>query len=277
MPGLRSTLGTRYGASLLLIFLVSCSVKPSDKSRVRVVSLAPSLTEIVYALRRADDLVGVTSFCDYPIEAKQKYRVGDFSNPSLERIVALKPDLVLVNLPEQNRIKNELEKLKIRIFNSSPATVEDIIKDVQAIGQLLYVRGRGDSLADSLRNELILLGREPITNSPNIYLEISSQPLVSVGSTSYINDMLERAGGRNVFADLRVAYPVVSQEELIRRNPDLMFILHKAGMGQRLGWQNIRAVREDHVYYDLDPDLIFRPGPRIIEGIRMIHERLKEL
>ena len=258
-----------------LLFLFSCAGRQVDQSRVRVVSLAPSLTEIVYALGRGDDLVGVTVFCNYPPAVAKKYRVGDFSNPSLERIAALKPDIVLVTLPEQNRIKSEIEKLKIKTYNSSPASIEAIFKDIKAIGDLLHVSFRADSLIDSLRKELARINQVSPKDSARVYLEVSSQPLVSIGGSSYINEMVMLAGGRNIFADLKMDYPVISQEELLRRSPDVIFILHEAELGQRLGWQKIKAVRTKRIYYDLDPDLIFRPGPRVFEGVKLIHEKLK--
>ncbi len=262
---------------LIIIIFFSCSKGEISKSRVRVVSLAPSLTEIVFALRRGDDLLGVTTFCNYPAQAAKKYKVGDFSNPSLERIVTVKPDIVLVTIPEQTRIKNELEKLKIKTYNSSPATIGDIFKDIMTIGQILNASDRADSLIDSLRDELARVTQILVTDTPKVYLEISPQPLVSVGSSSYINEMICLAGGKNIFGDLGVDYPVISQEELLKRNPDIIFILHDARVGQRLGWKEIGAVRNNRIYYDLEPDLVFRPGPRVIKGIKMMHERMKEL
>jgi len=257
--------------------LLSCSIQPSEKKGVRVVSLAPSLTEIVFALNRGDNLVGVTTHCDYPPAAGTKYKVGDFSNQSLERIILTRPDLVLVNLPEQTRIKNELEKLRIKTYNSSPETIEDILLDIRELGRILSAVLRADSLIDSLRRELAATSRAVGSDSPAVYLEISPQPLVTVGGKSYINEAIERAGGRNVFRDLSVDYPVVAQEEIIRRNPDVIFILHDAPTGTRIGWGRVSAVKQKRIYYDIDPDLVFRPGPRIIEGIKQMHQRLSPM
>jgi iron complex transport system substrate-binding protein len=232
------------------------------------VSLVPSLTEIVFALKRGDDLVGVSSYCDYPIEAKMKYQVGDFSNPSLERIVGLNPELILVSLPEQTRIKQSLEQLGLKTYNSSPESIEDILSDIRSLGVMLKVPGRADSLVDSLRHELAEMARHQRSSEVRVYIEISAQPLVSVGSRSYINEMIGRAGGRNIFEDIKAEYPVVSQEELINRNPEVIFVLHQAQIGKRVGWGKVKAVTDKRVYDDLDPDLIFRPGPRVVEGIK---------
>ncbi len=258
----------------VLFFTCSKNSEPS-RSKIRVISLAPSLTEIVFALGRGDDLVGVTTFCNYPPEATQKYKVGDFSNPSLERILVAKPDIILLSLPEQMRIKNELEKLNLKFFNSSPTSIDDILGDIKEIGKILRVETRSDSLIDSLKKELAAIMAEVGKDTPKVFIEISPQPLVSVGGKSYINEAVAKAGGINIFRDLKVDYPVVSQEELLKRNPDVIFILHKQELGKRLSWHKIKAVKMNHLCYDLDQDLIFRPGPRIVEGIKLMHEHLK--
>ncbi len=261
-----------FAAALLL----SCSIPPSDKKGVRVVSLAPSLTEIVYVLNRGDNLVGVTTHCDYPPAAGTKYKVGDFSTQSVERIMLTRPDVVLVSLPEQARIKNDLEILGIRTYNSSPATIEDILLEIRKLGRILDAVARADSVIDSLRHELATAGHATGSDSPAVYLEIALQPLVTVGGKSYINEAIARAGGRNIFRDLPVDYPVVAQEEIIRRNPDVIFILHDAPTGTRIGWEMVSAVKQKRIYDDIDPDLVFRPGPRIVEGIRQMSRRLDE-
>ncbi len=259
----------------LILILISCRKPETSRGQIRVVSLVPSLTEIVYALRRDNLLVGVTVYCNYPEDALKKYKVGDFSNPSLERIVGARPTIVLLTLPEQTRIKNELEKLRIKTYNSSPKTIEDIFNDISSLGQMLNATARADSLIDSLRSELNQLRVEALTDTPGVFIEISPKPLVTVGNKSYINEMIRWAGAKNIFDDLAVDYPVVAQEELIRRNPDIIFILHNADPGRRLGWDKIKVFRKKRVFNNLNPDLIFRPGPRFVEGIKTMHKLIK--
>jgi iron complex transport system substrate-binding protein len=237
----------------------------------------PSITEIIFALGQADYLKGNTIYCDYPAAAKQIYKVGDFSNPSLEKIVGLKPEIVFATMPEQKIIIEQLKELGIKVFVSQPTTIDSLLKEIKAIGKILGVEHRGDSLATTMANEL----NQIIPKQSNIplYLEVSSTPLMTVGSGSFINDVIRRAGGKNIFDDLTQEYPVINQEEVIKRNPAVIFILHpltkKEEVKNRIGWRNINAVINNRIYDDVNPDLIFRPGPRIIQGIKALTQRIE--
>lgn len=263
---------------LVLLFCLFACAQPIAKTPKRIVSLAPSITEIIFALGCGNNLKGNTTYCDYPEAAKLVYKVGDFSNPSLERIVALKPEIVFATLPEQKIIVDKLQKLGIRVFISQPKDLDAMLQEIKAISQLLKVCSKGDSLVQSLKNEI----QNSIANRQNpvpVYLEISSNPLITVGGSSFINDVINKAGGKNIFSDLSQEYPIVSQEEIIKRNPSVIFILHpltkQAEVKKRLGWQKITAVAQGKIYDDINPDLIFRPGPRIGQGIKTLAQRIQ--
>lgn len=265
----------RFFGLLILSLALNCAQNISKVPR-RVVCLVPSITEIIFALGQEDCLKGNTIYCDYPAAAKQIYKVGDFSNPSLEKIVGLKPEIVFATMPEQKIIIEQLKELGIKVFVSQPRTIDSLLKEIKAIGKILGVEQRGDSLAITLANELSQI----IPKQSNIpsYLEVSSTPLMTVGSGSFINDVIRRAGGKNIFDDLTQEYPVVDQEEVIKRNPAVIFILHpltkKEEVKNRIGWRNIDAVRNNRIYDDVNPDLIFRPGPRIVQGIKALSQRI---
>lgn len=268
---------TLYVSSVIIAIFINCGPK-TTKTAKRVVSLVPSITEIIFALGQKDCLVGNTVYCDYPAAAKDIYKVGDFSNPSLEKIVALKPEIVFTTMPEQKIIIEQLKELKIPVFISQPVTINRMLEEIKTIGKIFGVAPKGESLAMAIEMELKEI--RPKGFAIPTYLEISSIPLMTVGSGSFINDVINRAGGKNIFADLVQEYPVIDQEEVIKRNPSVIFILHpltpKEEVKRRLGWQNITAVRENRIYDDVNPDLIFRPGPRIVQGIKALNSRLSD-
>jgi iron complex transport system substrate-binding protein len=236
----------------------------------------PSVTEIVYALGQESLLTGNTTYGDFPEAARQIYRVGDFSNPSVERIVRLKPKLVFATLPEQQATVTKLEQLGVKVFISRPTGFDSLFREIQAIGVALGAGAQADSLVGSLKARLAQI---PVPKErPSVYLEISEQPLMTVGRSSFINEIVERAGGVNVFADIDKEYPVVSQEQVIARNPDVVFILHPVSdhteFGKRLGWHDINAVKNGQVFDDVNPDIVLRSGPRVVDAVEAIARRL---
>lgn len=261
-----------FGLWLLTVFFNLNCTQPTPKIPKRIVSLVPSITEIIFALGREEYLKGNTIYCDYPEPAKQIYKVGDFSNPSLEKIVNIKPEIVFATMPEQKIVIEKLKELGIEVFISQPNDITGMLKEIRAMAKVLGVMHKGDSLAKAIETELNQMKPKP-TRVP-VYLEISSTPLMTVGNGSFINDVIKRAGGKNIFEDLIQEYPVIDQEEIIKRNPEKIFILHpltkKQELKERIGWWKISAVKNNQIYDDINPDLIFRPGPRIIEGIKAL-------
>ena len=246
----------------ILIALFHCNNK-SNIQALRIVSLSPAMTEIIFALGADKYLVGVTTFCNYPESAKNIYKVGDFSHPSLERILAQKPSLVIVNLPEQTHIMKELKKLNIPLFISNPQSIEDIYKEIKKIGQIIKQYNQADSLINYMRKNLKPVD---ITKRKKIYIEISPRPLITVGRKSFLNELITLAGGENIFADIDKDYPIISQEEVIKRAPELIILLHPGKVEERLGWQKLEAVQKGRIFKNMNPDILLRPGPRLVQG-----------
>ena len=240
---------------------------------MRIVSLSPAMTEIIYALDTDTSLVGVTTLCDHPPQALNKPKVGDFSNPSLERIMGLRPTLVIVHLPEQRRIQNQLERFDVNIFVSETRTLADIYSEIRKIGMLLNRSPQAESLVHAIEADL-----SPITpiRRKRVYVELSPRPLITIGAGSFLNELIERAGGKNVFSDLDKDYPIVQQEEVIRRNPEIILVLHPVTVGNRTGWDNVDAMKYDRVFADINQDHLMRPGPRLVEGFNTLREILDE-
>jgi iron complex transport system substrate-binding protein len=249
-----------------------CSRKPKSDG-YRIVSLSPAMTEILFSLGAEDKIVGATTFCDFPEQAKKITRVGDFSHPSLERIVALKPDLVIINLPEQIRIKKELDKLKLETFVSTHNSLSDVYLEILTLGTILGQKKEADSLVRYMRSNLERVTTE---GSKKVYVEISPKPIITIGAQTFLNDLIERAGGTNIFVDLNKDYPVVGQETVIMRNPDIIIVLHPEDIIGRTGWHKVNAIKNDRVYTGLDPDLLMRPGPRLVQGFKQLAQIINE-
>lgn len=256
-----------------ILNFIFCAKPKKETANKRIISLVPSTTEIIYALGKDSLLVGNTIYCDYPEAAQQVYKVGDFSNPSLEKILRKKPTLVLATLPEQKNIIEELKKYKIAVFASKPKSVDSLLQEILEIGKLIDASDQANILFTALKHKLseIQNKNSNIIDSPKVYMEISGNPITTIGNLSYINDLIRYAGAVNVFEDMNREYFVTNSEELIQRNPDIIIILHplvtKAQVKKRMGWSQITAVKKGRIYTDLNPDYFFRPGPRFIYGV----------
>ncbi|PIU62488.1 MAG: cobalamin-binding protein [Armatimonadetes bacterium CG07_land_8_20_14_0_80_40_9] len=246
----------------------------------RIISLAPSLTEILFALGLEKKIVGVTSFCNYPAEAKKKGKVGSYSNPSLEKIINLRPDLVLVTQGNPLSLIKRLEKLKITVFAVDPQDVGEVIKTIKKIAKITSAVRKGKNLTNKMEKKLKRIvsktkGRSE-NDKPKVFLMLWDNPLISVGSKTLLHNLVVLAGGRNVAAG-SADYPIYNVERLLKQDPDVLILI---GMGE--DWQSklrqikknkilkeLKAVKKNKIYL-IDPDLVNRPGPRIIEGLEKL-------
>lgn len=261
-PALR-TVTDEYGRSV--------AIKPQPE---RIVSLAPSITETLFALGLGDRVVAVTSYCDYPPEAKQKEDVGDTLRPGLEKIVALKPDLVIISTASQlESFVRKLEEVGIPVFISNPRNLDGVLKSIESISEISGASDRGGELVSNLRArvkavESRVAGRE----RPGVFLVIGSNPLITAGRSAFITDLIDRAGGRSISSDETADYPQYSLETAVARRPEIIFL--QAGE-DRLpeGLRQTPAALRGRVYR-LDDDLLLRPGPRIVDGLEQLAEKI---
>jgi len=239
----------------------------------RAISLVPSVTEIVYAIGAQDKLVGVVTPCDYPLGI-DKPIVGNFSSVSLERIIALKPDIIFVAGIEQRRLWEELKRAGLNIAIIAPDNLDTVYESIKKIGAILDKKKQADSLVAYMQGEIEKLQKGLPKKLRRVYIEISQNPLVSCGKNSFINEMLSLAGGKNVMDDITQPYPIVNAEKIIKRNPEVIIIAHEGGIDprKRLGWRSIAAVKNKQIYKDIDPNVLMRPGPRIVDGIKALRE-----
>jgi iron complex transport system substrate-binding protein len=248
---------------------VAVSIHPQ-----RIVSLAPSITEILFGLGAADRIAGVTSYCDYPPEARQKTVVGDTLKPSVEKIVALNADLVIISTASQiESIFQKLVELGIPVYVSNPRNIEGVLDSIKKIGELVDARDEADRLVQELRARIAIVeSRVAERPRPAVFVVLGTEPLITVGKGSFVTDLIARAGGRSISAEDPGDYPQYSIETVVARQPEI--ILLQSGeerLGDRL--RQTPAGRSNRVYH-IDDDLLLRPGPRIVEGLEQVASKL---
>jgi len=248
----------------------------------RVVSLAPNLTEIVFALGDGNHLAGDTDFCDYPAEALQKPHVGGPVNPNLEVVVSLMPDLVLATKSINRReTVNALDHIGLPVYVTDPHSVEEMVASVEHLGNALGAEKSAAMLAEDLRGRLSDLDHRLAGAAPRrVFFVVWTDPLISVGRGTFIADALRRAGGRSV-VDTKAEWPHVSLEEIVRLQPEvLVFASAHAGDSQRdidalrtrPGWKNLAAMQHGNVV--VVSDAINRPAPRMVDAIERLARAL---
>jgi cobalamin transport system substrate-binding protein len=247
----------------------------------RIVSLAPSLTETIYALGLQDRLVGDTDYCDYPADAVKKPKVGGILNPSLEEIVALRPDLVLVTQVNRLETLHALEGLGIPSYATDPHTVQEIVSSTERLATVLGASEAGATLAADLERQLADLHQRLSGSVPRRVLFIVwPDPLISVGKDTFIADALRLAGADSI-VDSSQQWPQMSLEEVVRLQPDFLVFAESHSesaqsdfdvLAARPGWRGLDAVRNRR--FAVISDAVNRPAPRIVSAIEDLARQL---
>lgn len=247
----------------------------------RVVSLAPSITETLFAIGAGNLVVGVTDYCNYPPEARQKQRIGGIINPSIEMIVSLKPDLILLSMEGNLRADfDKLTALGIPVVVTNPRTLEGIYSSLQRIGQLV---GRADSaqrLVQKLRTRASgIIAKAKHVPRASVLLFVSLQPIIVAGKGTFLAELLAHAGGKNAAASATSSYPTYSREAVLKDDPDVLIFLsdildNNAELVQLYPeWANLKAFRRGAVFR-VNADVVSRPGPRAVDGLEALYNLL---
>ncbi len=241
----------------------------------RLVSLAPSNTEMLFALGLGERVVGVSEYCNYPEAALAIAKAGTFAEPNLEQIVALRPDLVVAGHFHEEKLAR-LEELGIPVLVLNPSSIEEIYAALELLGRAAQVEEKAQQLVAQLQTRLQAV-KDRLANLPakkRVYYEVYADPLMSVGRNSVIHEIIESAGGENIFADVEMPYPKVSAEAVVDRDPEVIIFPNYHGTEgflakeilSRPGWESIRAIKEGQVV-GVSPDKFSRPGPRVVEAV----------
>ncbi|MDI6799124.1 MAG: cobalamin-binding protein [Actinomycetota bacterium] len=248
----------------------------------RIISLAPSNTEILFSLGLGDKVIAVTDFCDYPKEALGKDKIGGFSEPNVEKIIELEPDLILATGMHEKYIE-QFDELGLTTFVLDPKRISDILAAIERVGKLTAKEERAKELVSGMREKLAEIDEKLSSlkdeERPLTYYEIWNDPIMTVGSNSLIGEAVTKAGAKSIGDGLAGEYPKISLEVLVEKDPKII-IAPKGSMGdpksisERKGWENISAVKEGRVFV-VDEDVLVRFGPRIVDGIyemaKLIH------
>ena len=247
----------------------------------RIVSLAPSVTEMLFAVGAGDQVVGVTSFCDYPPEAQAKPKVGG-AFPNLEVVLSLKPTLVVAPLDFiRPDMVAKLDQLKIALFILDAGTLEDVLRHIQTIGRILGRSEKADAVAADLRRRMTeIKARTADAARPRVFYVLNSDPLMTAGPGSFIHQLIELAGGVNVASGAPVSYPRLSLEEVVKQDPQVILFPVGDDEGipdqeqQRwLRWTTLSAVKQNR-FVRIPSVLLDRPGPRVVDGLELLARQL---
>lgn len=248
----------------------------------RLVTLAPSLTEMVFAVGAGERLVGVDRHSDFPPEARQLPHVGSYIHPDVERVVALKPHLVLaVRDGTPPHLLARLKYVGIPVHVVDPRTLEAVIATIVEVGTSVGVPGKAAELAENLGRRLARIRNlaSQARSRPRVFFQIGVAPLVSAGSHTLIDELIATAGGINVAAD-GPPYPRFSQEQVLSLRPEVIIIttMEREGLFEQVkaGWQRwvqLPAVRQGRIHL-IDSDLVDRPGPRLFDGLELVFRLL---
>ena len=239
----------------------------------RVVSLAPNLTEIVFAVGGGDRLVGRTSYCDYPPEAKSVQVIGDTGTPNLERIIAVKPQVVLVSTSSQLEVfTQQLQNQNIAVFVTDPHDLEGIFRSMDQIGEMLGEKEQAAQLVQKLRDRTNAVAAAVKQKQPvKVFYQVSAEPLYTIGREAFVTDLIRRAGGVSVTAEVPGAWPKYSAESALAAKPEAIILPTGGSMGAANS-AFTDALRQSPAalggrVYKINDDHLARPGPRIVDGL----------
>ena len=246
----------------------------------RVVSLAPNLTEIVYAVGAGKSLVGDTSFCDYPPEAKEVTKVGDTMTPNIETIIGLHPQLVLVSTASQlEAFTRQMEQHAIPIYVTDPHDLEGVFRTIQTLGEILGEKDKAAQLVGDLRTRASAVEAAVKSSKPTtVFYQVSAKPLYTAGRDSYITDVIRRAGGKSVTETVPGAWPKYSDESALASQPEaiIMASFDSMNKGEPEIADSLKkspAAKNGRVY-GINGDYLSRPGPRLINGLEEMARKL---
>ena len=268
---------------LLILFALQASRRaPSSQSvpqeDVRIVSLAPNLTEILFELGVGEQVVGVTKYFSDSSQGQQKEEIGDFFNPNLEKIVSLKPTLVIAEHWPSSRTVPRLKEFGLPVLETiSPTSLEEIYQIIREVGKVVDRSQPAETLIQSMKERLRVVKERAVqlSDRPSVYIEVDL-PTWTIGKRSFITEAFHLCGARNLFDDVEKRALQASKETIIARNPDIIltYTISASLISQRPGWDQIKAVQNGRILDDFDRALLSHGNHRLIEGMEKFQARI---
>jgi iron complex transport system substrate-binding protein len=260
------------------------NVFPNDFIPKRIISLAPNISETIYALNADSLLVGVTDYCDFPPEVKKKEKVGSLLDPNIEKITSLAPDLIFMTTEGNSKYTYlSLKSNGFKVYVTNPNDINGINRMVINIGVLLGKKDNGQKIADKISDSKKYYTVEKENNKTiSSFLIISLNPLITVNKFTYISELMDLSGFENIYKDELLEYPNVNYEDVFLKNPDCIFFLCDTAnsvlvnetiseVKNRLSVVN--AVKNNKIFA-IDENIFSRPGPRVMEGVKLLHSKV---
>jgi iron complex transport system substrate-binding protein len=256
---------------LFVIFYIG-SLSSSLSLSPRIISLAPNLTEMLYAVGAGDELVGVSEGSNYPKSAQKLPVIADFEHIDLEKVLSLKPTLILAWAGGNSEVQlDQLRGFGISVKEISITDLLSVGVAIKKIGKLTGHESQGDEVSESFNQHYLALKKEGTSQKfkPRVFIEISEAPFYTPGKKSFLTNILSLCGAENAFPTLTLEASPVSIESIIAENPDVIIALKPADTDFWKNWPMINAVK-NHRLYEVNPDLLARPGPRILDGAEKV-------
>jgi iron complex transport system substrate-binding protein len=249
---------------------------PADPQRI--ISLAPSITEIIYALGQGNRLKAVTRYSDFPVDATKLPKIGSYVRIDLERVVALNPDLCIATKDgNPKEVIDRLESLKIPVYVVNPRNLDTMLGTILEIGEILNVGDNAETLVASLQNRIQRVKSmvAQTNRRPRVFFQIGISPIVSVGTDTFLHELIVLAGGENL-AEGKIPYPRFSKEQVLALAPEIFIITSMARQAvfehvkaEWRHWPNMPAVRDERIFL-VDSNLFDRPSPRLVDGLEIL-------
>ena len=256
----------------------------------RIVSMAPSVTEMLFAIGLDEEIVGVTNFCDYPDTARKKPKIGGYYDPNIEAVLSLAPDLIVATPDGYSKERVEkLDQAGISVFLVNPQKIDEVLEAMLTLGE---VTGKGNAAKQVVGNLSARVNAVrakvssiPLEERPKVFYEIGHDPLITAGPGTFVDNLISAAGGINIASDAPTDWPRYSVEAVIMKEPDIIITAPHVSPGEndateiRSGvWQKYRtmpAVRNGRIY-PVDSDILLRAGPRIVDGLEKLYRLFTE-
>jgi iron complex transport system substrate-binding protein len=250
-----------------------------QKPAQRVLAMAPHVTELLFAAGGADKIVGAVTYSDYPEAAKKIPRVGDNRQIDMERVIAMKPDLIVIWMHgASERQIDMLRQLGIPMYHSEPLKLDGIADNLVRMGQLMGTEKVAQPAADDIRKQFAALAKQYSSRPPvRLFYQVWDKPLYTLNGKSIVSDAIRLCGGVNIFADLKVTAPVVSVEAVLQADPEAIFGTSEKDYGSIDLWRpypNMLAVKNDNLFR-LEGELLNRAGPRMVAGTTALCQKLE--
>ena len=247
----------------------------------KIVSMSPSLTEILFELGLGGNLVGVTNYCVYPPETAQIEKIGDFVNPNFEKILDLRPDLIFAERWSSSRIVQRLKDTGMKVVEiQTPRSIDEIYGAILEVGQALRREGKAREITADMhrRIEKLQVQAGVMAKRPSLFVEIDV-PSWTIGGTSYTSEAIFLCGARNIFEDIHKPALQASVEAIFERDPDMIltFDARASGVARRPGWSRLKAVRENKIIDDIGRNLLSHGNHRLVVGMEELQARLLKM